>query len=108
MGEMMASAIDPDSKICPELGDDMLHLYQLTLHIKSMLDQVIGYVESVLSGKATADPKIGRAIAQLVFLMPKLDPNHLESLINSSYKDLLMVTYLSNQIRTHVKLINLA
>ncbi|CAL8087499.1 unnamed protein product [Calicophoron daubneyi] len=106
--EMMASAIDPKSNFQPELGDDMLHLVQLSKHLITMLEQVISYVEDVLSGKRPADPNIGRAIAQLIFSIPKLDPAQLESLINSSYKDLLMITYLTNLIRTHLKLLNLA
>ena len=85
----------------------MLYLYQLSQHLNTMLDQVIRYVENVLDGKRPADPNIGRAIAQLIFSIPKLDPDHLEQLINSSYKDLLMITYLTNLIRTHLKLLNL-
>ncbi|CAH8873435.1 unnamed protein product [Trichobilharzia szidati] len=106
--EMMVSSIDPRSKLQPELGDDMVYLYQLSQHLISMLDQVIRYVESVIDEKCPADPKIGRSIAQLIFSIPKLDPDHLEQLINSSYKDLLMVTYLTNLIRTHLKILNLA
>ncbi|KAA0196424.1 Eukaryotic translation initiation factor 3 [Fasciolopsis buskii] len=106
--EMMTSAINPMSQIKPELGDDMAHLFQLSQHLLTMLEQVITYVNDVLNNKRPADPKIGRAIAQLVFSIPKLNPAHLESLINSSYKDLLMITYLTNLIRTHLKLLNLS
>ncbi|VDP88757.1 unnamed protein product [Echinostoma caproni] len=91
-----------------ELGDDMVHLFQLSEHLLTMLEQVIDYVNDVLNNKRPADPNIGRAIAQLVFSIPKLNPAHLESLINSSYKDLLMITYLTNLIRTHLKLLNLS
>ncbi|THD23463.1 Translation initiation factor 3 subunit F [Fasciola hepatica] len=86
----------------------MVHLFQLSQHLLTMLEQVITYVNDVLNNKRPADPKIGRAIAQLVFSIPKLNPAHLESLINSSYKDLLMITYLTNLIRTHLKLLNLS
>ncbi|CAH8654186.1 unnamed protein product [Schistosoma margrebowiei] len=106
--EMMVSSIDPRSKLEPELGDDMVYLYQLSQHLLTMLDQVIRYVENVIDNKCPADPKIGRSIAQLIFSIPKLDPDHLEQLINSSYKDLLMITYLTNLIRTHLKILNLA
>ncbi|KAK4474410.1 hypothetical protein MN116_001568 [Schistosoma mekongi] len=106
--EMMVSSIDPRSKLQPELGDDMFYLYQLSQHLLTMLDQVIRYVENVIHDKCPADPKIGRSIAQLIFSIPKLDPDHLEQLINSSYKDLLMITYLANLIRTHLKILNLA
>lgn len=86
----------------------MVYLYQLSQHLLTMLDQVIRYVENVIDNKCPADPKIGRSIAQLIFSIPKLDPDHLEQLINSSYKDLLMITYLTNLIRTHLKILNLA
>lgn len=86
----------------------MVHLCHLAQHINVMLERVIQYVEEVRAGKRQADPNVGRAIAQLLFSIPKLNPEHLESLLNSSYKDLLMITYLTNLIRTHVKLLNLA
>ncbi|KAA3676572.1 translation initiation factor 3 subunit F [Paragonimus westermani] len=106
--DMMASAVNPKSKLRPELGDDMLHLFQMSQHLTTMLEQVIAYVDDVLNGKRPADPNIGRAIAQLILSIPKLDPAHLDTLINSSYKDLLMITYLTNLIRTHLKLLSLA
>ncbi|CAH8603304.1 unnamed protein product [Dicrocoelium dendriticum] len=106
--EMMASAINPKSMLRSELGDDLRHLFQLSQHLTGMLEQVIAYVDDVLSGKRRPDTNIGRAIAQLMLSIPKLDPACLDSLINSSYKDLLMITYLSSLIRTHLKLLNLA
>ncbi|OON18649.1 Mov34/MPN/PAD-1 family protein [Opisthorchis viverrini] len=106
--EMMASAINPKCQLQPELGDDMLHLFHLSQNVISMLEQVITYVDDVLNGKRSADPTIGRAITQLILSIPKLDPAHLDALINSSYKDLLMITYLTNLIRTHLKLLSLA
>ncbi|KAG5444460.1 Eukaryotic translation initiation factor 3 subunit F [Clonorchis sinensis] len=106
--EMMASAINPKNQLQPELGDDMLHLFHLSQNVISMLEQVITYVDDVLNGKRSADPTIGRAITQLILSIPKLDPAHLDALINSSYKDLLMITYLTNLIRTHLKLLSLA
>lgn len=86
----------------------MINLHQLCQHLIAMLDKVIKYVDDVIEEKCVANPTIGRSIAQLIFSIPKLELNHLEQLINSSYKDLLMVTYLTNLIRTHLKLLNLA
>ncbi|KAF7248928.1 hypothetical protein EG68_09501 [Paragonimus skrjabini miyazakii] len=106
--DMMASAVNPKSKLRPELGDDMLHLFQTSQHLTTMLEQLIAYVDGVLNGIRPADRNIGRAIAQLILSIPKLDPAHLDTSISSSYKNLLMYTYLNNLIRTKSKLLSLA
>ncbi len=75
-----------------------------------MLEKVIAKVEASANteGDAVADPELGMAIARLLFATPKLDSDNVEELISSSFKDLLMVTYLTNLIRSHTKLLSLA
>ncbi|VEL18316.1 unnamed protein product [Protopolystoma xenopodis] len=91
-----------------QMGDDLIYLCQLSSRIQEMLDHVLLYVEQVVTESKPMESSIGRAIAQLIFSIPKLDPELIDNLINSSFRDLLMITYLTNLIKTHLKLLNLA
>lgn len=73
-----------------------------------MLGPVRAKVGEMANGERPADNEVGLAIARLLFATPKLDSDNVEELISSSFKDLLMVTYLTNLIRSHTKLLNLA
>lgn len=72
-----------------------------------MLKKIITKVEAA-SATDNGDSELGMAISRLLFATPKLDSDNVEELVSSSFKDLLMVTYLTNMIRSHTKLLSLA
>lgn len=89
--------------------DDLSYLYNLTTRLLSLLEKVNAKVEAYAKGSNTPiDSELGMAIARLLFSTPKLDSDNVEDLISSSFKDLLMVTYLTNLIRSHTKLLSIA
>jgi translation initiation factor 3 subunit F len=65
---------------------------------------VTQYVEEVLSGQQTPDPEIGRYLLDLTNAVPQMDATDFDTLLTSHMNDLLMVTYLSNLIRTQLHL----
>ena len=73
-----------------------------------MLERVNAKVEAYADGSQPGDSELGMAISRVMFFTPKLDSDNVEELISSSFKDLLMVTYLTNLIRSHTKLLSLA
>jgi len=68
------------------------------------LAKVTTYVEEVLSGKRPADAAIGRDLLELTNSVPQMDPTEIDTLLTSHMNDLLMVTYLSNLIKTQLHL----
>ncbi|KAL3312287.1 Eukaryotic translation initiation factor 3 subunit F [Cichlidogyrus casuarinus] len=107
--EMMASKATSNPLLRPPAaGSDLEYLYETSERLLKLLDQVVAYVQSVVDGEREPDNVLGRAITQLIFSIPKLDPEQTDALINSSFKDLLMITYLTNLIRTHLKFLNLS
>lgn len=83
---------------------DMKHLGASTEQLQHMLDQVTEYVDAVMSGNLVADPTVGRSLAQLINAIPKLERQTFEEMVNSSARDLLMVTYLSTLIKTQLNI----
>ncbi|VDM04869.1 unnamed protein product [Schistocephalus solidus] len=106
--DMMVSARNVGANELSETTDDLSYLYKLTGRLLEMLDKITATVDDVIEGRRPADNETGLAIARLLFATPKLDSDNVEELISSSFKDLLMVTYLTDLIRSHIKLLNLA
>ncbi|KAL5105455.1 Eukaryotic translation initiation factor 3 subunit F [Taenia crassiceps] len=104
---MVADSLTKENQLS-EAADDLSYLYKLTGRLLSMLERVNKKVEAFANGEQPADSELGMAIARLIFSTPKLDSDNVEDLISSSFKDLLMVTYLTNLIRSHTKLLSLA
>jgi len=80
--------------------------------ILSRLDQLIGYVESVLAGNKTGESHVGRMLMELIMNLPQIKPEQFKETINRDLKDNLMVLYLSklieNQISIQDKLLTMA
>jgi len=68
------------------------------------LAKVTAYVEEVLNGKRPADAEIGRHLLELTNSVPQMDSTEIDTLLTSHMNDLLMVTYLSNLIKTQLHL----
>ncbi|VUZ46409.1 unnamed protein product [Hymenolepis diminuta] len=88
---------------------DLSYLYNLTNRLVALLEKINSKLEGYAKGeKESIDSGLGMAISRLLFATPKLDAENVEDLISSSFKDLLMVTYLTNMIRAHAKILSIA
>jgi len=76
---------------------------EFTMHkLLDMLETVSGYVTKVLEGKIKGDPSVGRAIANALAAIPRLDSESW----NENIQDTLMIVYLTNLTRTQLALAN--
>lgn len=72
--------------------------------LEELLDKVYAYVEDVTEGRVKGDPMIGRYLADTLSLVPHFSKPDFERLFNESVQDVMMVTYLSNLLRTQIAL----
>ncbi|XP_063726493.1 eukaryotic translation initiation factor 3 subunit F-like [Symsagittifera roscoffensis] len=109
--EIFKQGIVEKSKVSPALSDIDLVRSSCEL-ILGRLDQLIGYVESVLDGKVHGDSHVGRMLTELIMNLPQVKPEQFKETINRGLKDNLMVLYLAklieNQISIQDKLLTMA
>merc|ERR1712070_487970 len=86
------------------LGTDLEHVSAGIDRLDSMLEEVLQYVNRVISGEVEGDQRIGRYLLDTVAAVPKVEPSEFEKSFNSSLQDLLMVVYLANLTRSQVAL----
>ncbi|KAG6875435.1 hypothetical protein C0992_003841 [Termitomyces sp. T32_za158] len=93
------TAVAPNTTSTQPVSD--LEIIEQSINtVQSMLDRVLAYVQSVLSGQVKGDPAIGR------YLMDTLGAStgDLEkSGFNSSLQDTLMISYLANLVRSQAE-----
>ncbi|GAA5974829.1 hypothetical protein JCM11641_008382 [Rhodosporidiobolus odoratus] len=99
----------------------LAQLSSLLSHVAQMLDQTIAYVQDVVDGKREGNAQVGRRLLQTVGSVPKGHNNSgkvgggekkkaegeldgLEEEFNGHLADVLMVSYLSNVIKTQSEL----
>jgi len=71
----------------------------------SMIDRVLEYVQSVTSGKIQGDERVGRQLlGTLSATIEGLEKSKLETLFNSHLQDTLMVSYITNLVRSQVEI----
>jgi len=68
------------------------------------LNFVLNYVEDVLSDRVAADNSVGRNLLKLVQVVPKMNTDELDNMLNANIKDLLMSMYLAQLTRVQVQL----
>ncbi|XP_012273078.1 eukaryotic translation initiation factor 3 subunit F [Orussus abietinus] len=83
---------------------DLAQIAEASSKLTSMLDQVLAYVDNVLSGKQPPDNQVGRALLDMVHSVPKMTSEQFDEMFNSNVKDLLMVVALSQLIKTQLQL----
>ena len=86
--------------LTPEMDNLKASLGSLTDH----LDAAATYVNDVIEGKIEPDNKIGRFLLSAVSAVPQIEPEAFADMLDSNIKDLLMILYLSNLIRTQLHL----
>jgi translation initiation factor 3 subunit F len=72
--------------------------------LNDQLSAVMEYVDDVIAGKQPADNATGRILMDLVTSVPKLSSEQFQEMLNSNMKDLLMVVYLGNLVKSQLTL----
>ncbi|CDO73778.1 hypothetical protein BN946_scf185015.g106 [Trametes cinnabarina] len=97
---LTSSPSTPGSATFTNPASDLEVLERSLQQVSDMLDRVLAYVQSVLSGKVKGDAAVGR------YLMDALGPST-EDLergeFNSHLQDTLMVSYLANLVRSQAE-----
>lgn len=83
---------------------DVVQVSEASGKLLGLLDQVVTYVEEVLSGKQQADNAVGRSLLDLINSVPHMSPDQFAQMFNSNVKDLLMIVTLSQLIKTQLQL----
>ncbi|XP_061718461.1 eukaryotic translation initiation factor 3 subunit F [Cydia pomonella] len=83
---------------------DLALVAEAATKLASLLDQVLGYVEDVLAGRAAPRDEAGRALLQLAQAVPGLAHDSFADAFANSVKDLLMVVTLAQLIKTQLQL----
>ncbi|KAI9664740.1 MAG: hypothetical protein M1821_006188 [Bathelium mastoideum] len=85
---------------------DIESLERAIEQVLEMLDRVSNYVNNVLDEDATPSNALGQFLMNALSLAPKVDPADIERDFNNHLQDILLVSYLSNTIRTQIDLSN--
>lgn len=85
-------------------GMDLVNIKLALDDIYVMLTSVNEYVDKVLSGKISMDSNMGRNLMKIIDSIPVLDVETFDTLMTNQMNDLLMVSYLSNLVKTQLAL----
>lgn len=83
---------------------DLAQVAEASGKLVGLLDQVLIYVEDVLSNKQAPDNAVGRSLLDLIHSVPHMSSDQFTQMFNSNIKDLLMVITLSQLIKTQLQL----
>lgn len=83
---------------------DLVQVSEASGKLLSLLEQVVTYVEDVVSGKQQPDNAVGRSLLDLINSVPHMSVDQFAQMFNSNVKDLLMVITLSQLIKTQLQL----
>jgi translation initiation factor 3 subunit F len=97
------NTINSDAAAAANSKDPSVALRVSIEKLYTLLEQTLAYVDSVVDNKNTsADPEVGRQLADALASVPRIRPQVFDALFRESLQDLLMVTYLSNVTRTQL------
>lgn len=83
---------------------DLAQVAEASTKLTELLDELLTYVEDVLSSKQPPDNAVGRSLLDLINSVPHMTPEQFTQMFNSNVKDLLMVISLSQLIKTQLQL----
>lgn len=84
--------------------NDVDQLENSLTKLSQMLTEVNTYVQNVLSGKVAGDSTIGEYLNDALTAVPRINTEQFDKDFNEHLKDLLMVIYLSNLMRTQLSI----
>ncbi|KAI9738523.1 MAG: hypothetical protein M1818_005420 [Claussenomyces sp. TS43310] len=101
--ELISGAKDSDSRAVPVLTD-IEGLERALGYTLDLLDRVSEYVSSVLDEEREPNNALGQFLMNALSLAPKVDAADIEKDFNNHIQDILVVSYLTNTIRTQIEL----
>ncbi|KAI9796070.1 MAG: hypothetical protein M1825_000876 [Sarcosagium campestre] len=103
--ELISSAKDKEDRTVPALTD-IEALEHAIEEVLAMLERVSDYVSAVLDEEKPPSTVLGQFLMNALALAPKVDPSDIERDFNNHIQDVLVISYLSNTIRTQIDLSN--
>ncbi|EGP83125.1 unnamed protein product [Zymoseptoria tritici ST99CH_3D1] len=103
--ELIAGARDKEDR-SQLLQTDIETLERAVEQVLDMLDRVSNYVSNVLEEEVEPSSALGQFLMNTLSLAPKVDAEDIEKDFNNHIQDVLLVSYLSNTIRTQIDLSN--
>jgi translation initiation factor 3 subunit F len=103
--ELIASAREREDR-SQLLQTDIETLERAIEQVLEMLERVSNYVSNVLDEEAEPSSALGQFLMNTLALAPKVEPEQVERDFNNHIQDVLLVSYLSNTIRTQIDLSN--
>lgn len=101
--ELISGAKDNENRIAPVVGD-IEGLERAIEHTLDLVERVSEYVGSVLDEEREPNNALGQFLMNALSLAPKVDPADMERDFNNHIQDILVVSYLTNTIRTQIDL----
>jgi translation initiation factor 3 subunit F len=101
--ELISGAKDSEGRAAPVVGD-IEGLERAIEHTLDLLERVSEYVSSVLDEEREPNNALGQFLMNALSLAPKVDTADIERDFNNHIQDILVVSYLTNTIRTQIDL----
>jgi translation initiation factor 3 subunit F len=101
--ELITGAKDSESRAAPVVTD-IEGLERAIEYTLDLLERVSEYVSSVLDEEREPNNALGQFLMNALSLAPKVDPADIERDFNNHIQDILVVSYLTNTIRTQIDL----
>ncbi|KFY81665.1 hypothetical protein V500_11202 [Pseudogymnoascus sp. VKM F-4518 (FW-2643)] len=101
--ELISGAKDVDARAAPVVTDAE-SLERAIEHTLDLLERVSEYVSSVLDEEREPNNALGQFLMNALSLAPKVDAADIERDFNNHIQDILVVSYLTNTIRTQIDL----
>lgn len=105
--QLCAKSIEAGTGGKPKTVSPMIEIKQVAEasdKLVGLLDEILAYVNDVLSGKQQADNTVGRSLLDLIHSVPNMTQEQFVQMFNSNVKDLLMVVTLSQLLKTQLQL----
>lgn len=101
--ELITGAKDSESRAAPVVTD-IEGLERAIEYTLDLLERVSEYVSSVLDEEREPNNALGQFLMNALSLAPKVDAADIERDFNNHIQDILVVSYLTNTIRTQIDL----
>jgi translation initiation factor 3 subunit F len=101
--ELITGAKDSESRAAPVVTD-IEGLERAVEYTLDLLERVSEYVSSVLDEEREPNNALGQFLMNALSLAPKVDAADIERDFNNHIQDILVVSYLTNTIRTQIDL----
>jgi translation initiation factor 3 subunit F len=105
LGNCMRNTSDPMNCLVPlPSRPELQTLVQGVQQLHGMLERLVTFAEAAANGNGPADAATGRAVAALLARLSRLQSAPLEEALSTNVKDLLMLVYLADLLRSQLSI----